>query len=223
MTMENFLRSKEMWQLVEDGIPKLGITPSEAERKNVAEATLKDLKVKNYLFQAIDREILETILDKSSSQAIWQSMQQKYRGSTRVKRAQLQTLRREFELLGMKEGEKVDSYLGRTLGVVNKMKSNGEVIDSSMVVSKILRSLTSKFNYVVCSIEESNDLNTLSMDELHGSLLVHEQRMEDSQPNEQVLKVTHDNKLIAGRGLRRSGGRGRGQTYTMSLNSRPIS
>ncbi|RDX85063.1 hypothetical protein CR513_33799, partial [Mucuna pruriens] len=31
----------------------------------------------------------------------------------------------------MKEGEKVDSYLGRTLNVVNKMKSNGEAMEQS--------------------------------------------------------------------------------------------
>jgi len=139
-------------------------------------------------------------------------MQQKYQGSTRVKRSQLQALRREFELLGMKEGEKVDTYVGRTLGIVNRMKSNGEEIKTSMVVSKILRSLTPKFNYVVCSIEESNDLSTLSLDELHGSLLVHEQRMQDAQPDEHVLKVIHADKPVAGRGRGRSMyGRGRGR------------
>lgn len=151
MTMENFLRNKELWQLVEDGIPTLGATPTEAQKRSAAEANLKDMKVKNYLFQAIEREILETILDKSTSQAIWRSMQQKYQGSTRVKRAQLQALRREFELLIMKDGEKIDTYLGRTLSVVNKMKANGEIVDSSTVVSKILISLTPNFNYVVCT------------------------------------------------------------------------
>jgi len=90
-------------------------------------------------------------------------MRQKYQGSTKVKRAQLQALRKKFELLAMKEGEKVDSFLGRTLSVVNKMKSNGENMEQSTVVSKILRSLTSKFNYVVCSIEESNDLSILTI------------------------------------------------------------
>nr|KYP38155.1 Retrovirus-related Pol polyprotein from transposon TNT 1-94 [Cajanus cajan] len=85
MMMENFLRSKD-----------------------VEEAKLKDLKVKNFLFHAIDRQILETIFDIGTSKAIWVLMQQKYQGSTKVKRAQLQALRREFELLAMKEGEKVD-------------------------------------------------------------------------------------------------------------------
>lgn len=89
--------------------------------------------------------------------------------------AQLQALRREFELLAMKEGEKIDIFLGRTLTVVNKMKVNGESMEQSTIVSKILKSLTSRFNYVVCLIEESNDLSTMSIDELHGSLLVHKQ------------------------------------------------
>ncbi|XP_058770237.1 uncharacterized protein LOC131643896 [Vicia villosa] len=100
----------------------------------------------------------------------------------------------------MKEGEKLDSFLGRTLSVVNKMKSNGENMEQSTVVSKILRSLTSKFNYVVCSIEESNDLSILTIDELHGSLLVHEQRMQEHQVEEHVLKVAHDDRFGRGRG-----------------------
>ncbi|XP_050878599.1 uncharacterized protein LOC127082406 [Lathyrus oleraceus] len=220
--MENFLQSKKMWNLVEEGIPTPTIgtsSTSEAQRKSVEEAKLKDLKVKNYMFQAIDREILETILDKGTSKAIWRSMQQKYQGSIKVKRAQLQALRREFELLTMKEGEKVDSFLGRTLNVVNKMKSNGEIMEQSMVVSKILRSLTSKFNYVVCSIEESNDLSILSIDELHGNLLVHEQRMQGFQIEEHVLKITNDDRSIRGRGGRGvfRGGRGRGRGR-ISLN-----
>ncbi|XP_027340904.1 uncharacterized protein LOC113854212 [Abrus precatorius] len=124
------------------------------------------------------------MLDKSTSQAIWRSMQQNYHGLTRVKRAQLQALRREFKLLAMKDGEKVDSYLGHTLSVVNKMKSNSEVMGSSIVVSKIVRSLTTNFNYV------------------------------NSQPEEQVLKVTHDDRAGVSRGRGRGNhkrGRGRGR------------
>lgn len=215
--MENFLRSKELWSLVEEGIPTpaIGTSPaSEAQRKTVEEAKLKDMKAKNYLFHAIGREILETILDKGTSKAIWCSMKQKFQGSTKVKRAQLQALRREFELLAMKEGEKVDSFVGRTLTVVNKMKSNDEKIEQSTVVSKILRSLTPNFNYIVCSIEESNDLSHLSIDELHGSLLVHEQRMQGQQEEEHVLKVAQEDRYGRGRGrgvFRGGRGRGRGR------------
>jgi hypothetical protein len=39
-----------------------------------------------------------------------------------------------------------------------------------------LRSLTDAFENVVCAIEESKDLNELSVDELAGSLMAHKQR-----------------------------------------------
>ncbi|KAB2602631.1 hypothetical protein D8674_003636 [Pyrus ussuriensis x Pyrus communis] len=53
--------------------------------------------------------------------------------------------------------------------------------------------MTPKYDYVVCSIEESNDLDILSINELQSSLLVHEQRMGRHVVEEQALKVTHDN------------------------------
>ncbi|XP_052729122.1 uncharacterized protein LOC108321170 isoform X1 [Vigna angularis] len=182
MTMENFLRSKELWSLVEVGIPTpvIGLGSSGKAQKVVVEAAkFNDLRVKNFLFQSIDREIFETILDKSTSQEIWNSIKQKYRVSIRVKRAQLQALRKEFELLTMKEGEKVDNFLGRTMTIVSKMKSNGEAVEQSVV--------------------------------LHRSLLVHEQRMIEVQEEEHMLKATHEHTSSRSTQEEKPGrGRGRG-------------
>jgi len=88
-------------------------------------------------------------------------MKRKYQGSTKLTRAQLQALRSEFEALAKKEGESVNEYFARTLTIANKMFAHGERKEETAIVEKILRSMTSKFNYVVCSIEESNDVNTL--------------------------------------------------------------
>ena len=72
MLMENFLRSKEYWSLVEIGIPTAaeGVELTEAQQKSIADQKLKDLKVKNYLFQAIDRTIMETILNRETAKHI---------------------------------------------------------------------------------------------------------------------------------------------------------
>ena len=60
MLMENFLRSKEYWNLVENGITAAaeGSKSSEVQKKTLDELKLKDLKAKNYLFQVIDRSII---------------------------------------------------------------------------------------------------------------------------------------------------------------------
>ena len=93
-------------------------------------------------------------------------MKRKYQGSIRVQRAQLQTLRREFEVLEMKTGELVSDYFSRVMLVANNMRNAGEDMQDAKIVEKILRTLTERFNYIVCSIEESKDIDSLSVDEL---------------------------------------------------------
>ncbi|KAL6322426.1 hypothetical protein AAG906_008081 [Vitis piasezkii] len=150
-------------------------------------------------------------------------MKKKYQGSTRTKRQQLQALRSEFETLRMKPGESVSDYFSRTMAIINKMRIHGEKMEDVTVIEKILRSMTPKFNYVVCSIEESKDLDELSIDELQGSLLVHEQKIIQEDKEEQALKASTNNNALTmnrsadrgrgkGRGVRgvRDGGRGRG-------------
>ena len=72
MLLENFLRLKEFWGLVEPGYiePTSESVQTDAHRKNNDEMKLKDLKVKNYLFQAIDQTILDTILNKDTAKDI---------------------------------------------------------------------------------------------------------------------------------------------------------
>ena len=67
--MENLLCSEEYWDLVENGISAatedIGFTDD--QKKRIEDQKLKDLKAKNYLFQALDRSILETILSKDTT------------------------------------------------------------------------------------------------------------------------------------------------------------
>jgi hypothetical protein len=111
----------------------------------------------------------------------------------------------------MKDGESIDDYFGRTLTIANKMKSHGERMEQIVIIEKILKSMTAKFDYVVCSIEEPNNLAEMTIDELQSSLLVHEQRMKGHKEEEQVLKVmseAREDDRFGGRGRSRGGFRG---------------
>lgn len=94
--------------------------------------------------------------------------------------------------------------------VANNMRNQGEDMPDVKVVEKILRSLTNQFNYIVCSIEESKDIDLLSVDELQSSLLVHEQKFRKKDMEEQVLKVVSEDKSSS-RGRGRNGARGHGR------------
>lgn len=62
---------------------------------------------------------------------------------------------------------------------MNQIKSCGETTVEQNVVSKILRSLTPRFNNIVVALEESKDLSSLSKEGLQSSLVAHEQRMDE--------------------------------------------
>lgn len=100
------------------------------------------------------------------------------------------------------------------------MRSIGETMEDGQIVEKILRTLSDKYNYIVCSIEESKDINKMTVDELHSSLLVHEHKVKRQEMTEQALKVTGDNltprtddrgSSSRGRGGYRGRGKGRGR------------
>ena len=84
------------------------------------------------------------------------------------------------------------------------------------IVEKILHTLTEKFNYIVCYIEESKDIDNCSVDELQSSLIVHEQKFWKNSGEEQVLKIAFEEGKDRGRGrvAYSSRGRGRGNNNT---------
>ncbi|KAA8519054.1 hypothetical protein F0562_016172 [Nyssa sinensis] len=110
----------------------------------------------------------------------------------------------------MKVGETITDYFARVMSVANKMRVYGEAMTDVTICEKILRSLTDKFNYIVYSIEESKDMDALTIDELQSSLIVHEQKFHRSSCVEQALKVTINGR-VGGRGRGRNNYRGRGR------------
>ncbi|XP_076948643.1 uncharacterized protein LOC143620980 [Bidens hawaiensis] len=211
--MENLLRAKQMWNLVDQGIiePSVGVAKSEAQKKTLADLRAKDLQVKHYLYQAIDRVTFEQILDQRTSKSIWDAMKQMYEGNAHVKRSMLQKLHRDFEISEMKASESITEYFGRVFMVANQMRSNRETMTDQKIMEKILRTLTEKYMFVVVSIEESKNTETMTVDELRILLLVHEHKFRKPEKEvEQVIKMEQgDNSGIRGRG------RGRGR---MSMN-----
>ncbi|GKC62913.1 retrovirus-related pol polyprotein from transposon TNT 1-94, partial [Tanacetum coccineum] len=124
-------------------------------------------------------------------------------------------------MLEMKAGETVTDYLRRVMVIENDMRNAGEDISDVKIVEKVLRTMTKSFNFVVCTIEESRDLDSMTVDELQSSLLIHEQKIRRKVNDEQVLKVENDHSTGRRRGRGRgytNRGRGRGRGRSQSEN-----
>ncbi|GAA0140159.1 hypothetical protein LIER_42608 [Lithospermum erythrorhizon] len=191
--MENFLRAKGLWGVIERGIgePIDGTLLNDNQRALLEEGRTQNFQVKHYLFQAIDRSVFEQILDRSSAKIIWESLKKKFGGNEKVKKATRNALVREFELIEMSKGETIDSYFGRVTSIANKLRSNGAEMKDTLIVEKIMRTLNDKFTYIVVSIEESHDVEDMTVDELQSTLGLHENKFKraNKEEDDQILQV----------------------------------
>ncbi|XP_016747307.1 uncharacterized protein [Gossypium hirsutum] len=108
----------------------------------------------------------------------------------------------------------MQEFLSRVSGIVNQMRYYGEILSNEIVVSKALRSLTSKYDHAVAANEETKDLSTYTFDELMSSLIAHVARIRYHEKfEENDFQVKEDSFKGKGEfhGRDHSRGRGRGQ------------
>ena len=76
----------------------------------------------------------------------------------------------------MYNDESVANYFLRVDEIVNCMKNLGEEVKEAVVVEKVLRSLSPRFESKFSTIEEKENLQKLKMSQLHGILTAYEMR-----------------------------------------------
>lgn len=121
--------------------------------------------------------------------------------------------------MGINDNEKISEYFTRANTLVNKMATNGEIIETQRVVEIFLRSLPRIFDHVVVAIEESHYLSTMALESFQGRLETHETKILQRSPqysHDQALK----SQFTGGRGYQcgRERGQGRGRGGRNSYN-----
>ncbi|KAA8549870.1 hypothetical protein F0562_001554 [Nyssa sinensis] len=183
--------SQDLWELVTDGYTEPTLQKEVAyiadEKKALKEQRKKDKKALFLFYQGLDDSTFEKVVEATNSKQAWVIFATIFQRVDRVKQIRLQNLRGEFEALHMKEGEVVSDYFSRLLVMMNGLKRN--------------------------AIEKSKDLETLTIEELMGSLQVHEQGMQKNASST-ILEQALESKLTlndqCNPGFNHGGARGRG-------------
>ncbi|GAU25674.1 hypothetical protein TSUD_266010 [Trifolium subterraneum] len=138
------------------------------------EAQKKDSKTLFLIHQCVDSKVFEKIADATTSKDAWDILQKSYGGDAKVKKVKLQALKRQFELLEMKNDEAIADYFTRVETLTNQMKNCGSTLSEEEMVEKVLRTLTHKFDHIVVTIEQTKDMSEIKMEDLQSTLEAHE-------------------------------------------------
>jgi len=141
------------------------------QRETYEENKKKDCKALFYIQQNVDNQHFEKIFKATRSKEAWDILENYHNWGEKVKQVKLQSYRRKYEMMQMEENQKVSDYFYKMTGIVNLMKN---CISDQMVVEKVLRSLSQKFDFIVVAIQEVKDVKTMKIEELQSSLEAHE-------------------------------------------------
>ena len=129
-------------------------------------------KALNALFSAITNEEFKKISSTETAQEAWTILQTTYEGTKAVKDSKLQRLTTSFEEINMEEDESFDESYAKLKDIVNSVFNLGETIPEPKIVRKVLRSLLERFHAKIMAIEESKDIDKISLTELVSNLQI---------------------------------------------------
>ncbi|CAM8997351.1 unnamed protein product [Rhodiola kirilowii] len=192
--MKAFLKSQDesVWEAVENGWTPPVVTKDDevilltkdkwTEAQKNAEAA--NSKAMNVIFSGVDGKNFKMISTCEIAKKAWDILQTAHEGTTKVKISQMETITTKFENLRMQKDETIADFNTRVLDISNEAFSLGEPMSKEKLVRKVLRSLTKRFAIKALVVKEANDVKTMRLDELMGSLQTHE--MDMNQENQLV-------------------------------------
>lgn len=164
--MKAILGSQDAWDIAEKGftLPKDEAFLTQNKKNVSAKIRKKDQQALILIHQGLDEYMFLKVVDATNTKQAWEILKNFLQWVDKVKNVWLQILRGEFKALRMKDIESISDFFSRVKFTMGQMRRYDEMMEDIHMVQKILRSLSSKFDYVVCVIEESKDLNTLTFE-----------------------------------------------------------
>ncbi|XP_016706887.1 uncharacterized protein [Gossypium hirsutum] len=131
-------------------------------------------KAMHSLFCALGLDEYSRISSCLNAKEIWGKLEVTHERTSLVKKSNMGILTFNYETFKIKPQEDIKVMPDRFTFVINRLKSYGKTYPNEKVVRKMLRSLPKSWKAKVIAIEEVKNLETLTLDELIRSLLIHE-------------------------------------------------
>ncbi|CAM8982585.1 unnamed protein product [Rhodiola kirilowii] len=188
--MKAFLKSQDeaIWEAVEQGWTHPVATDKEGKVSPLTKdkwtedhksAEAANSKAMNAIFSGVDGKNFKMISTCEIAKTAWDILRTAHEGTTKVKISRMEMVTSKFENLKMQEDETIADFNTRVLDISNEAFALGEPLSEETLVRKVLRSLTKRYTMKALAVKEANDVKTMRLDELMGSLQTHEMDMNE--------------------------------------------
>ncbi|KAA3473653.1 zf-CCHC domain-containing protein/UBN2 domain-containing protein [Gossypium australe] len=174
--MKLFLQANdyEFWRIVTNGssIPRKRVecvvVPKEEDEwdENDIKKVQLNAKAMNTLFCALGPNQYNRVSLCDNAKEIWDKLEVTHEGTSRVNESMIHLLAFDYELFEAKPEEGIKEMLDRFTHIINGLKAFGKTYPNKEMVKKMMNSLPTSWKPKVTAIEESKDINPLSLDEL---------------------------------------------------------
>jgi hypothetical protein len=159
--MRMMLQARGLWSAVSEG------TSDYTEDRMALEVISK----------AVPVEMMGSMASKPTVKAAWEAIILRNVGIDRVRKAKVNSLKHEFDLLTFNDGESVDDFGARIGRITNQLAVLGCEYKEEEIVHRFLLVLPPKFEQIAALIETLLDMESMLVDELIGRLKPSEERI----------------------------------------------
>jgi hypothetical protein len=133
-------------------------------------ASFANDKALHAIYTSISIEEFSRISRCVISKEAWETLKITYEGSQIVKAFKIQMLVSQFEEIMMGKEETFDEFYSKLSTIRNSTINLGKKMIDAKIIKKILRSQLARFIPQIAAITQSQDLETMRVEELVGSL-----------------------------------------------------
>jgi hypothetical protein len=187
--MKAYLKSVDVWHIVEPRWinPNKAIAEFSKDEKSASSANDKALHA---IYTSLCPEEFGRISRCVIAKEAWETLEITHEGSQIVKASKIQMLVSKFEEIRMEEEETFDEFYSKLSTIRNSTINIGKKMIDAKIVKKILRSLPARFIPQIATITQSQDLETMRVEELVGSLQTFELLLPKPQNSKNIaLKI----------------------------------
>ena len=179
--------------LVDTLVPKSATEFTEEDQKEVH----KDKKAMNILFNGIDSDMFDNVINCTTAKEVWDTIQTLCEGTEQVRENKMQLFVQQYENFHYKAGESLNDVFSRFQKLLNALKLYGRVYlvkDSNL---KFLRSLPKEWKPMTVALRQAHNFNEYSLDKLYGTLKTYELEIQQDEEMERSSKKEKSVALVA--------------------------